>query len=314
VNPLETPVVLVVFAREETTRLVMERIRQVQPKKLYIIADGPRKSVEGERALCERVRAVALDVDWECEVKTNFSDRNLGICHRLPTGLDWVFSMEERAIIVEDDSLPEVSFFVFCEELLNRYEHDPRVMSISGFCPMEPDGSAPFSYRAQELFVVWGWATWKSAWSKYLPSKSAWDNRIRVLPLAVESDLDKRLVAGLYDEIIGPKDWSLKWLMSMWLEHGIQLSPTVNLVKSIGFLPDATNVSVDPFLGVSGQSTAITLPLRHPATLTIDIAADRAVLDGMTRQVDVDRCGRTRRPRRLIHRAKRIIRKLQIMA
>jgi len=100
----------------------------------------------------------------------------------------------------------------------------------------------------------------------------------------------------------------------MWLEHGIQLSPTVNLVKSIGFLPDATNVSVDPFLGVSGQSTAITLPLRHPATLTIDIAADRAVLDGMTRQVDVDRCGRTRRPRRLIRKAKRIIRKLQIMA
>lgn len=308
--PLETPVVLVIFAREKTTRLVIERIRQVQPRKLYIIADGPRKSVEGERALCERVRAVALDVDWECEVKTNFSEHNMGIRHRLPTGLDWVFSMEERAIIVEDDCLPEPSFFAFCEQLLERYEHDPRVMSVSGFCPMEPDDNAPFSYRAQELFVVWGWATWKSAWAKYLPSKSAWDHHTRVLPAAVASAPDKRLVSGLYDEVVGPNDWSLKWLMSMWLEHGIQLSPTVNLVKSIGFLPDATNVSVDPFLGLSGRSTGTTLPLRHPPTLTIDLAADRAVLDCMNRQLDVDRCGRTARPTRLIRRAKQAIRSL----
>ena len=98
---------------------------------------------------------------------------------------------------------------------------------------------------------------------------------------------------------------------------GIQLSPTVNLVKGIGFLPDDTNVSVDPFLGVSVRSSAMEFPLRHPPTLTVDVEVDRAVLDGMIRQVDVDRCARTRRPtrwRRLLRNAKRVIRRLHLAA
>src|SRR5262249_20238987 len=131
-NQLETPVALLVFNRPETTRRVFEAVAAARPSHLLLIADRPRKDRACEAERCDEVRKIITAVDWACDVQTNFSDQNLGCRRRVISGLDWVFSLFEEAIILEDDCLPNPSFFSFCSELLTRYRNSEEIGMISG--------------------------------------------------------------------------------------------------------------------------------------------------------------------------------------
>src|SRR5262245_43178107 len=120
---LETPVALFIFNRPEHTARVFERIAAVRPRRLLIVADGSRGGGEDQRI--EDTRAVLRNIDWPCELRLNLSESNLGCRKRMSSGLDWVFHHVDRAIILEDDCVPDPSFFPFCEELLVRYASEP---------------------------------------------------------------------------------------------------------------------------------------------------------------------------------------------
>ena len=154
---MHSPVLFLVFNRPETTRQVFEAIRTAKPPRLYIAADGPRLEREGERASCEEVRKIALEVDWECDVNTLFRVENLG-CKRGPSeGISWFFEHEDEGIILEDDCLPDQSFFSFCEELLERYRNDTRIMAISGNNFQHGRKRTEYSYYFSRYFHGWGW-------------------------------------------------------------------------------------------------------------------------------------------------------------
>jgi len=127
---LSTPVALILFNRPELVKAVFEQIAEAKPKVLLIIADGPRSPLDAQR--CLEARSVIKRVNWDCEVVTNIADKNLGCRQRVVSGLNWVFSLVEDAIILEDDCVPHQSFFRYCETLLDYYRHDERVMEISG--------------------------------------------------------------------------------------------------------------------------------------------------------------------------------------
>ncbi|MFM7437420.1 MAG: glycosyltransferase family 2 protein, partial [Snowella sp.] len=115
---MKTPVVLIIFRRPDKTLQILEKIRQVKPSKLFVICDAPRPEKPDECEKCEKSRAIIDTIDWDCEVIKNYAETNLGPSRRIPSGLDWVFGQVEEAIILEDDCLPDVTFFRFCEELL----------------------------------------------------------------------------------------------------------------------------------------------------------------------------------------------------
>ena len=100
---LATPVAFLVFNRPDTTEQVFAAIRQAQPETLLLVADGPRPDRPGETELCAKVRSIVAKVDWPCEVLTNYSNVNMGCKRRIFSGLDWVFSQVDEAIILEDD-------------------------------------------------------------------------------------------------------------------------------------------------------------------------------------------------------------------
>src|SRR6478752_7258722 len=129
---METPILLLIFNRPETTQRVFDSIRSAKPKRLYISADGPRKTKAGEGLLCAEAKKIIESVDWECEVLTNYREDNLGCEKAVSSGIDWFFSHEERGIILEDDCLAHPSFYTFCEQLLAQYNDDTRVMHIGG--------------------------------------------------------------------------------------------------------------------------------------------------------------------------------------
>src|SRR4051794_11765649 len=163
---LTTPVALIVFNRAEQTAKVFGAIRAAQPQQLFVIADGPRPGVASDSDKCAAARAVVEGIDWPCQVFRQFAGTNLGLRRNVAEGLDWVFRNAERAIILEDDCLPDPTFFPYCEELLERYAQDPHVATISGanLDPVHVRPNEDDSYHFSRFCHIWGWATWRRAW------------------------------------------------------------------------------------------------------------------------------------------------------
>ena len=115
------PIVFIIFRRPDVTAKVFESIRQLRPKKLFVIADGPRADKPGEAEKCAETRAIIDQVDWDCEVFKRYAEHNLGCGVNISQGISWVFEQVEDAIILEDDCLTHPDFYHFCESLLDRY-------------------------------------------------------------------------------------------------------------------------------------------------------------------------------------------------
>jgi hypothetical protein len=265
---LRTPVALFVFNRLNTTRRVFEAIARVRPTRLLLIADGPRPSKAGEREACEQVRDVVSRVDWPCEVSTNFADNNLGCQERIISGLDWVFSLVEEAIILEDDCLPDPSFFPFCEELLERYRGDSRVAAISGTNLVGQFLKSESSYFFSQLGGNWGWATWRSEWKRYDRYMKNWPElkRAGALSEVFEQPKTAAFWTRVFDDMYenkGRSAWDYQWLYTHLKNNTLTIIPRVNLVANIGFGQGATHTSaVDPRL--TPAATEVTFPLIHP--------------------------------------------------
>lgn len=252
---MNIPVVLIVYKRTETTRRVFEVIRKVRPSKFYLVADGP-KNISQKKICDEVVRIVEKGIDWECDLIKIESAFNLGLARRVQTGLDEVFSMEKHAIILEDDTLPDPSFFKFCEELLNKYKDNESVAHISG-CNLHPEVSiGKSSYCFSSIINIWGWATWKRAWEHFDLQMPSWEkeHKNQFLQNWCESrEMQKhtRKMFDLHCNNTAPWTWDYQWIYSCWKMNGLSIIPANNLVSNIGIGPDSTHTHCksqsDPF-------------------------------------------------------------------
>jgi hypothetical protein len=278
-TPFTTPIIFIVFNRPSQTRTVFEAIARQRPARLLIIADGPRSSKPGEAENCLQVRDIVSHIDWPCEVSTNIASSNLGCKNRIISGLNWAFSLVEEAIILEDDCLPDPSFFPFCQELLCRYRDDNRVSMIAGtnfaWRATHPEPSYFFSQATH----IWGWATWRRAWSRYDEHLSQWP-AIRASGLLEEAFGEPRVVrywTKIFDQMhtgTGPNTWDYQWAYTNLVEHSIIAVPHTNLITNIGFGVDATHtVDNDPDMVL--RSAPIEFPLVHPPAMIPMRSLDR---------------------------------------
>jgi hypothetical protein len=272
-----TPVAFVIFNRPDTTERVFAEIARAKPSKLLVVADGPRTNRPGEQEKCALTRAVIDRVDWDCEVLTNYSDINLGCKRRVSSGIDWVFEQVEEAIILEDDCLPHESFFRFCDELLDRYRDDPRVMAISGdnFQIGRPQG--PNSYYYSRYTHIWGWATWRRAWQHYDVTMSSWREKRQSewVGKFVNGRQATRYWTDIFHSVYAGKidTWDYQWLFACWMQNALTVLPAVNLVSNIGFHAEATHTKEDSrFANLATQH--MTFPLKHPADVVPDTECD----------------------------------------
>lgn len=235
----DVAVALIIFNRPETTRRVFEAVKAAKPARLYIIADGPRKEIEGESARCAEARAVVEDGDWGAVIKRNYADSNMGCKDRISSGLEWVFANEEQAIILEDDCVPHSDFFPYCGELLARYRDDERVMMITGtnFFPADNEMGSE-SYFFSKHYSVWGWASWRRAWVGYDKSLATW--RVSVNRKELYSVLCNRrmscYLAQIFDRVKEGdiNTWDYQWTYHCLLNGGLAITPARNLVSNVG--------------------------------------------------------------------------------
>lgn len=276
---LTTPVAFIIFNRPDTTKRVFEEIAKAKPPKLLVVGDGPRANRQGEAEKVAAARAIIQRVDWDCEVLTNFSDVNLGCKKRVSSGIDWVFEQLEEAIILEDDCLPDPTFFRFCQEMLTRYRHDQRIGMISGDNFQFGRRYGDDSYYFSKYVHIWGWATWRDRWTgSYDVAMAKWP-RVRdggrladLVGDGREAVYWSKIFECVYLEEIDT--WDYQWVFANWVEGRLSILPAMNLISNIGFGENATHTT-----GVSDLAnltvTPMGLPLVHPVGVFRNIQADR---------------------------------------
>ena len=281
ISKLITPVVLLIFNRPNTTFRVFEAIREAKPQTLLIIADGARFPEEEEQ--CSKARSIVEKVDWNCEVLTNFSDVNLGCQLRISSGLDWVFSEVEEAIILEDDCLPTQSFFWFCQTLLEYYRYESKVMHISGNNFQFRNYATDYSYFFSKYGGSWGWASWRRAWQHFDCDMKTWLDvkRNNKIDYIYDDWAEKLYWTNIFDLVkrgIFNTCWDYQWLYARWMQKELSICPVVNLVSNIGFNSMATHTFDDNNFLANMQTEDI-WQIVHPPSIARDKLADAYVFD-----------------------------------
>ncbi len=293
-NNFNVPIVLLLFKRIDKPLEVIRQIAKIAPAKLYLLSDGGRNDQEQAQVLACR-EAIEAEITWDCEVIRKYEENNIGVYANIGEGAKWVFEREEFAIFLEDDNLPELSFFKFCEEMLVKYKADTRVLWVCGtnylkeYSPL--DGS---SYVYTKNMMPCGWASWSDKFQKFYDGElELWRNeyiRNRIKDdyeykklyeqdkYNIEYELDAKEVNGRF------YSWDYQMSFSMRAHNVYAIVPCFNQIRNIGVDQDSTHggtdledVMVQRFCGLNTR--AMEFPLKHPESLLIDIPFEKAVAE-----------------------------------
>lgn len=277
------PILLLGFNRPDSMRLVIGQVAKVQPSKIYFAVDGARPDRADEKEKVSEVKNLINEIDWKCEVKTLFREKNLGCGLAVSSAISWFFEEEDYGIILEDDCVPDTSFFKFCEDLLIKYQHDTRVMHICGSNFQKGwKNVSRDSYYFSDTPLLWGWASWSRAWKMF-------DFELKQLREVKELGLldhfmfnrrtvNVRVMEGLDSISLGKQRtiWGHQWLVCNYLNSGLSIVPNRNLVENIGFNGSTTH-DMDLRLKVPVES--MDFPLQHPLYVKRDIISDERYYD-----------------------------------
>ena len=272
------PVALIAFNRPDLSARVFERIRQWKPPELLLIVDGPREGHSEDRDLVDQVKDIVRQVDWPCSVTEDFADLNLGLKQRISSGLTGVFATHEAAIILEDDCVPDLSFFPFAEELLTRYADEPRVGLIGGTSRLRGKRASKYCYDFSDDVRIWGWATWARTWNGFIASgdlDATWDTETKdCMVRSFPQGPRRRAMASMMDKATELDSWALPFAIHCRSQQYLSAVPQVNLVQNIGFGARSTHTTFEDYVS-EVKASSLTFPLRHPSVVAHNPEVDR---------------------------------------
>ncbi|PBQ33850.1 nucleotide-diphospho-sugar transferase [Sphingobacteriaceae bacterium] len=277
-----TPILFIIFNRPDHTEKVIENFRRVKPARVYVAADGPREGNAKDKELCERTRSLIDTIDWPCEVKKLYRTANLGCGKAVSQAISWFFDNEEMGIVLEDDILPDLSFYSYCADLLDRYKNDEQIMHINGCNFQQGVVRGEGSYYFSAFPHVWGWAGWRRAWKKYEFNLSDINYFYNLDKLNYYFN-NKKAKASWYEIFFKMNQkmidtWDYQWNYAIWKNQGKVITPNVNLISNIGFGANATH-TFDSDNKFSNLATSFLKITTHPKERRIDSEADKFTIE-----------------------------------
>ena len=266
-----TPILLIGYSRPHTLKKVIDAVRKVKPKTIYVFCDGPKiDDIESQKQVSMVQEVFLNDIDWECDLKTKFLNTNMGCRHGVKFAIDWFFSNEESGIILEDDIVPINSFFMFCKEMLDKYKDDNRVAQISGLSRVNDTYPSQASYSFSRFPHIWGWASWSRAWNTYDENMDEWSEiKKRNLLSSIGNKKFSSYWIEQFDLVENGLDtWDLVWAYSVITQNMISVVPKYNLISNIGFGPGATHTS--DYSGALPETKPLSFPIIHPVNFMVD--------------------------------------------
>ena len=279
----ETPILLITWCRPEKTLRVIEKIKEVNPKKIYIASDGYKKGDKKNKAKVEETREIIKNhINWKCEAKNLFSINNQGCKYGVSNAINWFFQNENEGIILEDDCLPHIDFFYFCEEILRKYRFDDRVWSVTGQNVQNGKWHGDASYYFSKYSHCWGWASWRRCWENYDRDIKSWPKykKSNLLSNLFENNKEikywKRTFDNLYYQST-PDTWDYQWTYACMINSGLTVIPNQNLIENIGFDYEAThtqNMVFETKISNFNRFTSSIIPIKHPENIYQNKKAD----------------------------------------
>jgi hypothetical protein len=270
-----TPVLLVAYNRPDETDKVIGALRELKPRVLYIVVDGPRPTAV-DRARVAAVREIVREkISWKCDLHLELRDVNLGCRAGMTAALNWFFSENAEGIVLEDDLVPDPTFFVFCGELLTRFRGDARIWGIGGdnSFRVEPEGDGSYGFTRYAL--IWGWASWSDRWAHYDARLESW-SRDSVSWL---HGGEKRYFSKVLNQILRegrPDSWAFPLSSTVLMGGGLWVFPKKNLVRNIGFSEDATHTK-NPSSNRANVLVSPITTMRHPLSISADPRIDKKI-------------------------------------
>lgn len=270
----ETPILFVIYNRPDKTDKVFNAIKAIKPKNLFVAADGPKTENDLER--CMQARAIIDNIDWDCNLHKIFRDTNVGSKLNVTQAINWLFESFEQAIILEDDCVPNKSFFFFCSQLLDYYKDNTDVMHITGANLNTNNLPELYTYHYSRYPNIWGWATWKRAWLNYeveLNDKNYFKTLIRK---RFRDPFERRFWTTVLNSLDKLDAWDYQWMFAIWKKQGICLNTNINFISNIGFDNSATHTKYDSLN--SNLPTHEITTIIHPNSIKIDRIAEDELL------------------------------------
>lgn len=277
----DTPVVFWIFKRPETTEKVFAAIAQARPKNLFVFAEGPRPDHPEDQALCAQARAI-VKVDWPCNFQYDYAPKHMGGKVRFATAMKWIFSQVDRAIILEDDCVPDPSFFPFCAELLEKYKDDTRIGMITGFNAQLGRSRTKDSYFFSTYHFCWGWATWRRTWQCF-------DEDLGTFEKQWPQVRDAGWIKTRFRRKASQAQWSVLfedlyrlggknitdgyWTFTALTRNLLTIIPNQNLISNIGWGKTATHTKLTDRYAYL-PTIPMQFPLRHPGKIAVNTKAD----------------------------------------
>lgn len=285
-SKIDVAVLILFFNRPEHLKKVFEEVRKARPSRLFLYQDGPRSDKDLDGIM--KCREVVDNIDWECDVQRMYQERNYGCDPSEYISQKWAFSMADKCIVLEDDDVPSQSFFPFCKEMLDRYEHDTRITMIAGFNSDEVTEGVPDDYFFTSVFSIWGWASWRRVVDQWDEHYTFLDDPYAMLQLTnlvrqrrfradfIPMCRDHRASGKAFYETIF---WA-----SMLLNNGLAIMPTRNLINNMGVTADSTHFtsSLDTIPRrlrrmFTMKRYELQFPLRHPRYVIENVAYKESV-------------------------------------
>lgn len=285
-SKIDVAVLILFFNRPEHLKKVFEEVRQARPSRLFLYQDGPRSDKDLDGIM--KCREVVDNIDWECDVQRMYQERNYGCDPSEYISQKWAFSMADKCIVLEDDDVPSQSFFPFCKEMLDRYEHDTRITMIAGFNSDEVTEGVPDDYFFTSVFSIWGWASWRRVVDQ-------WDEHYAFLddPYAMQQLTNLVRQRRFRTDFIpmcrdhrasGKAFYETIFWASMLLNNGLAIMPTRNLINNMGVTADSTHFtsSLDTIPRrlrrmFTMKRYELQFPLRHPRYVIENVAYKESV-------------------------------------
>jgi hypothetical protein len=269
----KTPILLVLYNRVEDTHNLYQIIRKIMPEKLYVAADGGNRAIPIDYQMCVKTREVIVP-EWKCDTKFQYQKEHLGKSKHIYSAISWFFEHEEEGIVLFDDTLPNLDFFHYCEELLEKYRNTPEIMHIGANYLRRRKKYLKDSYHYSAYSFIWGFATWRRAWEGFsLQLKKTPEEVNKTIDKYVRSPIEKIFCYHIHNTLRKHKldYWEYQYNFHIWEHDGLCITPNVNLVTNVGFKKRKRRIRR------LMKETANILPLQHPEIIERHKRSDKYV-------------------------------------
>ena len=276
---MNTPILILVYNRPFETKVLVNSLKKIKPKKIFISSDGPKNNSHDIKKNYE-VKKILEKINWTEEIQYNFMNENYGCKESVSRGISWFFSKVKMGIILEDDCIPNKDFFSFTKKILYKYKNNNKIYVVSGNNFLENKVTINESYYFSKYNHCWGWGSWARAWKHYdknlikwnsFKKSKSWKNKFHI---ALERKYWEKIFNLCYKKKID--SWAYPWLYSIWIKNGLSILPKSNLVKNIGFNLDASHTFSHKKFNFLTKK--IEKKIVHPKKIKINHLADEYTL------------------------------------